>query len=124
MQSHKTATLLVIDPKESLLQSGAIIGTIVPNRTDAALYSGGQVLSGGDFETEWFQGWNIYEPDTLQVVKSIRDQSPQGARYISMDAGVSISQTLNQAAVQILADSGAVLTVWHKEGSAKNKTKQ
>ena len=106
---------------ESLKHNSAVIGTMVPNRTDAALYSGGQILSGGDFETEWFQGWNIYEPDTLQVVKSIRDQSPQGARYISMDAGVSISQTLNQAAVQILADSGAVLTIWHKKGPAKIK---
>ena len=90
-----------------------------PNRTDAVLYSGGQLLSGGDFETPWVQGWNIYgDNGSTPFVKSVRAQSPQGSRHLFLYNRTSVSQSLREAAIQVLKDSGAVLTVWHKGGEA------
>ena len=105
----------------SLTHNHPVIGIMKPNRTDAIVYSGGQLLSGGDFESPWYQGWRVYEPDTLHVVKSIREKSPQGSRHISLMPGTSITQELGDVVSAILADSGAVLTVWHKGDSANIK---
>ena len=89
------------------------------NRTDAVVYSVGQLLSGGDFETPWLQGWEYFKmPNEDLSVKSVRGQAPQGSRFLSMDAGTSVYQILTDAAAKILIDSGAVLTVWHRGGKA------
>ena len=119
-KSDKSAPVLEIKDDGSGIVIKHARATVDPqsaNRTDAVAYSGGQLLSGGDFETPWVQGWNIYGvQDQDRAVKSIRGQSPQGSRHLFMDVGTSISQTLNEAATKILIDSGAVLTVWHKGG--------
>ena len=105
----------------SLTHNHPVIGIMKPNRTDAIVYSGGQLLSGGDFESPWYQGWSVYEPDSLHVVRSIRGNSPQGSRHISLMPGTSITQELGDVVSAILADSGAVLMVWHKGDSANIK---
>lgn len=90
-------------------QPRAVVGPQVPNRTDAVLYSGGQLLSGGDFETEWLQGW-----DCTDSVRSVRDESPQGSRHVALPAGSRMTQILPLQSGQLLSDSGAVLSLWHK----------
>ena len=103
-----------VNGEGSLKAARAQIDPQVPNRTDAVAYSIGQILSGGDFETQWIQGWDVQgESGESQVVKSVRGKAPQGSRYLHMDMGTSISQTINDNAYGILADSGAVLTLWH-----------
>ena len=107
-----------VNGEGSLKAARAQIDPQVPNRTDAVAYSIGQILSGGDFETQWIQGWDVQgESGESQVVKSVRGKAPQGSRYLYMDMGTSISQTINDNAYGILADSGAVLTLWHKGDS-------
>jgi RHS repeat-associated protein len=81
----------------------------VANRTDAIAYSGGQLLSGGDFETDWLQGWEL-----SGSARSVRGDSPQGSRHLGMSSGSSISQVLPVQANKLLVDSGATLVVWHR----------
>ncbi|MFA6733751.1 MAG: hypothetical protein WCS71_01490, partial [Sphaerochaetaceae bacterium] len=81
-----------------------------PNRTDAVAYSGGQLLSGGDFENPSLLGWTV----TADSVHSVRGPAPQGSRYLRLSAGGSVSQALPPSVRGILADSGAVLLLWHK----------
>ncbi|SHH87874.1 RHS repeat-associated core domain-containing protein [Fibrobacter sp. UWH9] len=79
------------------------------NRTDAVSYAGGQLISGGDFETAWLQGWNVSDN-----VSSIRGDAPQGSRYVQLNAGSQISQKFSPVVKQTLIDSGATIIVWHK----------
>ncbi|MBR2307647.1 MAG: hypothetical protein IKA48_10695, partial [Fibrobacter sp.] len=81
----------------------------VANRTDAIAHSGGQLLSGGDFETDWLQGWEL-----SGSARSVRGDSPQGSRHLGMSSGSSISQVLPVQANKLLVDSGATLVVWHR----------
>src|SRR5574344_2816999 len=81
----------------------------VLGRTDAVAYSGGQLLSGGDFENPSLLGWAV----TSDSVYSVRGPAPQGSRYLKLVNG-GIRQKLPGEASALLADSGAVLTLWHK----------
>src|SRR5574344_1888043 len=87
----------------------AVAGAQNPNRTDAVAYSGGQLLSGGDFENPSLLGWAV----TSDSVYSVRGPAPQGSRYLKLVNG-GIRQKLPGEASALLADSGAVLTLWHK----------
>ena len=116
-----SSPLLLIDNR----LSGPEIGLTHPrgpapsqkaNRTDAVAYSGGQLLSGGDFETEWIQGW-----DTAGTVSSIDKDSPQGSRHIKLTNGASIAQNLPLMANKLLSDSGATFTVWLRNGGLSVK---
>ena len=114
--------VFAVSSNGDLVQPRANIDPQLPNRTDAVAYSGGQLLSGGDFETPWVQGWNIYgDLGSTPEVKSVRAQSPQGSRHLCLGNLTSVSQNLSEAAIQLLLDSGAVLTVWHKGGEADVK---
>lgn len=79
-----------------------------PNRTDAVLYSMGQLLSGGDFETDYLHGWSV-----SGTTYSVRENSPQGSRHLELASGARITQALPLQAGRLLADSGATLTIWH-----------
>ena len=111
------------DPSAPILPvQGTVIGdTVFPlthtrptipnqksNRTDAVLYSVGQLLSGGDFETDYLHGWNI-----SGTAYRVRGNSPQGSRHLELSNGTSIVQEFPLQAGNLLADSGAVLTIWH-----------
>ena len=116
-----SAPMYAVSNSADLVQPRAEIDPQVPNRTDAVLYSAGQLLSGGDFETPWVQGWNIScasESCATPLVKSVRTQSPQGSRHLFVNAWTIVRQGLPQTANKILADSGAVLNIWHKGGKA------
>ena len=79
-----------------------------PNRTDAVLYSVGQLLSGGDFETDYLHGWSV-----SGTAYSVRENSPQGSRHLELASGARITQALPLQAGKLLADSGATITIWH-----------
>jgi hypothetical protein len=96
------------DQKATMTQSKSTVGVQVPNRTDAIAYSLGQLLSGGDFEDVTLPGWSI-----TGLVKSIRDDGPQGSRFVKLE-NATLSQKIHAASNQLLADSGAVLLLWHK----------
>ena len=117
-KAERSAPVLSLERLDdgAVTQPAADIELQNANRTDAVAYSGGQLLSGGDFESPWLQGWTVENSDSLRTARSVRGRSPQGSRYLSVDAGVKISQTLDDATAALLADSGAVLTVWHNGG--------
>ena len=93
-----------------------------PNRTDAVVYSGGQLLLNGTFEEPSLVGWSIEHGNA----SSIRGKTVQGSRYLNLNG--RISQTLSNTTLSILLDSGAVLSFWHKsdecpiESSSSTKT--
>ncbi|PZW62348.1 RHS repeat-associated core domain-containing protein [Fibrobacter sp. UWR1] len=78
------------------------------NRTDAESYALGQVISDGTFEDPTLLGWSING-----TVENIRENAPQGSRYVKISNHSSIKQTLPSAASNLLADSGAVVSYWH-----------
>ena len=96
------------DTVPPLTHSRPVLNTLVPNRTDAVQYSIGQLLSGGDFETDWFHGWNV-----SGTAQSVKGDSPQGSRYLELQLGASITQNLPLQASTLLADSGVTLILWH-----------
>jgi len=85
-----------------------------PNRTDAIAYSGGQLLSNGGFEEPSLAGWNV---DNGKA-SSVRGETVQGSRYLRLYG--QISQKIPTSTMQILSDSGAVLTFWHKCSNASS----
>ena len=121
-ESDPSTPVYAVNNNGDLVQPKANIGPQLPNRTDVVAYSGGQLLSGGDFETPWMQGWNVNGVlNSTPEVRSVRAQSPQGSRHLFLGNLTSVSQNLSEAATQVLLDSGAVLTVWHKGGEAAVK---
>ncbi|MCQ2050094.1 MAG: hypothetical protein MJZ22_03705 [Candidatus Saccharibacteria bacterium] len=88
---------------------GVDVQTQYPNRTDAIAYQGGQFLSNGGFEDPSMTGWIRDFGDATNV----RGNTAQGSRYLKLNG--QITQILPHSAMDILADSGAVLTLWHKE---------
>ena len=81
------------------------------NRTDAVAYSGGQLLLNGDFEEQSLVGWTLEYGSAF----SIREKTVQGSRLLRLNG--RISQVLPTSALQLLLDSGAVLSFWHRCGA-------
>ncbi|MCQ2103455.1 MAG: DUF4329 domain-containing protein [Fibrobacter sp.] len=92
----------------SLAHASLTVPAQVANRTDAIMYSMGQLLSGGDFETDWIHGWKI-----SGTAVSVRGNSPQGSRHLELSSGANIMQDLPLQAGMLLADSGATFVFWH-----------
>lgn len=82
-----------------------------PNRTDAAVYSGGQILVNGSFEESSMIGWELKSGN----VNNIRGATTQGSRFIKLSG--EICQEIPESAIELLADSAAVLSFWHKDES-------
>ena len=81
------------------------------NRTDGVIYSEGQLLSGGDFESAWLHGWTASGES-----RSVRGGSPQGSRHLELPSGSSVRQSLPSRSAGLLSDSGAVFRLWHSGG--------
>lgn len=103
-----------VNEPEPLKQPRAEIDAMRANRTDAVAYSGGQLLSGGDFEDDYIRGW-----DVSGSAVSVRGICPQGSRYLTLNANSSIAQEISSLSFETLKDSGATLTFWAKGGSGK-----
>lgn len=106
--SFGTGVVASGDSLTSLTHRHSAVDRQVPNRTDAIAYSGGQLLSGGDFETDWLHGWEL-----SGSARSVRGESPQGSRHVELSGGAIVSQPLPLQSNGLLADSGAVLSIWH-----------
>ena len=100
--------IAVGDTVFSLTHPRTSLASQIANRTDAVQYSAGQLLSGGDFESDWLHGWNV-----SGSAHSARGNSPQGSRHLELASGARITQDLPLQAGRLLADSGAVLMLWH-----------
>ena len=82
-----------------------------PNRTDAVVYSGGQLLLNGDFEESSLLGWTLEDGEA----SSIRGSTVQGSRFLRLKG--TVSQKLPSSTTSLLLDSGAVLSFWHRSES-------
>ena len=112
------AKVLLPGEPEPLKQPRAKIDDMRANRTDAVAYSGGQLLSGGDFEDEYLRGWTVSGTvaNTEGEATSVRGASPQGSRYLELKANSKISQEISDLSLEVLRDSGATLTFWMNGG--------
>ena len=90
---------------------GIVVQEQTPNRTDAIAYSGGQLLLNGDFEEPSLMGWTLERGDAI----SVRGSTIQGSRFMRLNG--QISQSINEASLSLLLDSGAVLSFWHRSES-------
>ena len=90
---------------------GIVVEDRSPNRTDAVAYSGGQLLLNGDFEEPSLMGWTLERGDAT----SVRGSTIQGSRFMRLNG--QISQSINEASLSLLSDSGAVLSFWHRSES-------
>ena len=79
-----------------------------PNRTDAVVYSGGQLLSNGDFEEPSLTGWELKSG----TAKSIRGKTIQGSRFLNLSG--EFCQEIPETALKILSDSASILSFWYK----------
>lgn len=112
------AKVLLPGEPEPLKQPRAEIDNMRANRTDAVAYSGGQLLSGGDFEDDYLRGWTVSGTSTNieGEAVSVRGASPQGSRYLDLKANSKISQEISDLSLEVLRDSGATLTFWMNSG--------
>ena len=112
------AKVLLPGEPEPLKQPRAEIDDMRANRTDAVAYSGGQLLSGGDFEDDYLRGWTVSGTSTNieGEAVSVRGASPQGSRYLDLKANSKISQEISDLSLEVLRDSGATLTFWMNSG--------